>query len=139
MLDLLLAAGDSEAVLRKSGHVLLIVALLSASGTHWLVLQSVAWTTMLASNLRTSSLGEALERTFDGRHPCRLCRQIARDRQDEKKTEFRSETRQLEFIYTTPAFIFETPPPPGDFCAVPDLVDCLPHAPPVPPPRSLPG
>src|SRR5690349_4015791 len=79
-LDVPMAARDSGAVLRKLGHVLLIVALLSASGTHWLVLQSVAWTTMLASNLRTSSLGEALERTFDGRHPCRLCRQIAKDR-----------------------------------------------------------
>ena len=38
---------------RKLGHILLIVALLAAVGGHWIVLQSVAWTNMLAGNLRT--------------------------------------------------------------------------------------
>ena len=139
MLDLPIASGDSGVVLRKLGHVLLIVILLSAGGTHWLVLQSVAWTTMLATNLRTSSLAEALERTFDGRHPCRMCRQIAHERQHEKKTELRCELRQLEVTYAAPAFVFDAPAPPRQIFPAPDSLNCLTHAPPVPPPKSLRG
>src|SRR5207247_1889036 len=43
-------------VLRRISHALVLCALLTAIGAHWAVLQSVAWTTMLAENLRTTSL-----------------------------------------------------------------------------------
>ena len=32
---------------------------------------------MLADNLTTHSFGAALQRTFDGKHPCPLCKAIA--------------------------------------------------------------
>ena len=35
------------------------------SGVHWGALQSVAWTRMLAENLRTTSFTEAVVRTFN--------------------------------------------------------------------------
>ncbi len=44
---------------------LVVVALVATTGLHWAVLQSVAWTTMLANNLRTQSLAEAVAHTFE--------------------------------------------------------------------------
>jgi hypothetical protein len=50
----------------------MIAAVLAGLGLHWTVLQSIAWTTMLADHLRADSLAEAVQKTFDGEHPCCL-------------------------------------------------------------------
>jgi len=71
--------------LSKFARLFLAFAVLIASGGHWAALQSVAWTRMLAVNVRHSSVVVALEKTFDGRHPCRLCKSIASAKQKEKK------------------------------------------------------
>jgi hypothetical protein len=72
-------------VISKLGRVLLIVALLTSCGAHWLVLQSVAWTTMLVENSRRGSLVEAVKTTFDGAHPCGLCKTIETERGHEQR------------------------------------------------------
>jgi hypothetical protein len=66
-------------------------------GAHWTLLQTVAWTTMLADNLQSSSFQVAAEKTFDGKHPCCLCKAIAAGKQSEKKTEFSFQSQKLEF------------------------------------------
>ena len=94
---------------------------------------------MLAQNFRTGSLSEAVERTFDGEHPCALCKRIAKGKQAEKKSEFPLELRKFEFSYTPGTFTFT---PPAHFYEVrlPDAaLDALTHAPPVPPPRRFLG
>lgn len=49
----------------------------SLVGGHWTVLQTVAWAQMIHDYSRTAgSLAAAVEQTFDGQHPCPLCRQI---------------------------------------------------------------
>jgi len=45
-------------------------------GLHWVALQSVAWTTMVIERTCSTSLGNALATTFDGRHPCKLCQVV---------------------------------------------------------------
>jgi hypothetical protein len=78
-------------------------------------------------------------RTFDGKHPCTLCKEIAKGRQAEKKTEFRPEGKRLEFFFTRTTFIFTAP---SHFWEVrlPDaLLNPSSLAPPVPPPRSFVG
>jgi hypothetical protein len=87
-------------VLIRFGKIFVIVALITTTGAHWAALQSVAWTTMLADNLRTRSLSESVSRTFDGNYPCPICRAIAAAKQSEKKSEFTAQTQKLEF---TPA------------------------------------
>jgi hypothetical protein len=52
--------------------------LVAGTGAHWGALQSVAWTRMLAENLRTVLFADAVVRTFDGQHPCSLCKVIAK-------------------------------------------------------------
>ena len=124
---------------RKLGHVLLIVALLAAVGGHWVVLQSVAWTNMLAENLRTDSVTAAFEKTFDGQHPCSLCKVIKEGKKTEKKTELPMPLKKIEFVSEQPVFIFN---PPQEFCLLPDRafsLDNLSSPPPVPPPRQLLG
>jgi hypothetical protein len=115
----------------------MIIAVLSATGTHWLALQSAAWTAMLAKNLQSASWYQAVERTFDGKHPCCLCRQIAAAKQSEKKSDLQVEVKKLDFSYTNFGFVFC---PPSHFYEVPALDDAaasLTRAPSVPPPREL--
>ena len=66
-------------------------------GAHWALLQTVAWTTMLADNLCTHSVKEAVTETFDGNHPCPLCKAIAAGKKSENKTEFSLQSQKLEF------------------------------------------
>jgi len=129
----------NSTVFRRIGHVLVLFALLTAIGAHWLVLQSVAWTTMLADNLRTTSLPAAVERTFDGKHPCALCKQIAKGKQTEKKTEFRVEPNKFEFSYSPAAFIFVAPGQCWELRPSDASAHLVPRAPPVPPPKELLG
>ena len=124
---------------RKFGQMLMLVAVLTATGTHWLAFQSVAWTAMLAENLQTSSLQRALQRTFDGKHPCCLCKAIAKDKQSEKKSDVQFELKKLDFSLTDFEIVFCAPSAFYELHAVNDFVDSLTHAPSVPPPRSLPS
>lgn len=115
----------------------MIVAVLMATGTHWVVLQSIAWTGMLAENLHTNSLPKAIACTFDGKHPCCLCKEIAKHKQSGKKSDLQLELKKLEFPYSKIKFVFC---PPSDFRevrAADQSGPLLTHAPPVPPPRAF--
>jgi hypothetical protein len=62
---------------RRTASILMTVAigiLLSGGGLGFL--QSLAWTGMILSRAPSSSLHAALQTTFDGQHPCPLCRLI---------------------------------------------------------------
>lgn len=117
--------------------MLLVVALLAATGGHWLFLQSVAWTTMLSDNLQEYSFTEAVQRTFDGEHPCQLCSQIKEGKKSEKKSELQFHLKKLEFISVRPVLVFAAP---DAFRIVKDFLPDWNHQtqrPPVPPPREL--
>ncbi len=119
--------------------MVVIVTLVATTGAHWALLQSVAWTTMLAENLSCSSVSQAVSRTFDGKHPCPLCKAIAASKKTEKKKDSAPQLQKLEFPLATenPALPipprFEAPPLSAAFPKV--------HiqSPPVPPPRGLIG
>ena len=120
-------------------RLVLIVALFAATGGHWMVLQSVAWSAMLVQYSLGANLVSAVEQTFDGKHPCPLCKKIAQGRHDEKKSDPQVVSGKLKFCYQP------VPSPlvsPGNFWQM-NLGDAyspaLAHQPPVPPPRLLPG
>jgi hypothetical protein len=71
--------------LRTSGALLGLLAVLLAGGTHWLVLQSVAWGQMLIAYSQHDSFRQAVTKTFDGRHPCSLCLQVQRGQSEGRK------------------------------------------------------
>src|SRR6266702_1217567 len=93
--------------------MLIGLALASSIGLHWTFLQAVAWAGMIVSFSQEAPLGEAVVKTFDGQHPCKLCKQIARGKQSEKKSEYKFESSKLEFSYMPVAFIFRAPRPSG--------------------------
>ena len=107
------------------------------TGTHWLALQTVAWAGMIVSYSETAPLRTALAETFDGQHPCPLCKAIAAGKKSEKKNDFTLQSKKLEF---PPAPDNVTPVAPSHFQFLP-LADnasakTLFHTPPTPPPRG---
>jgi len=118
------------------GRCLVISALVATTGAHWALLQSVAWTTMLADNLRVHSLSEAVVRTFDGKYPCPICRAIATGKQSERKNEFTLKIQKLEFPPVKANFVLIAPShfqllPPANFFS-----ESLTQKPLTPPPRD---
>ncbi len=120
----------------RFGKILIIVTLVTATGLHWAMLQSVAWTTMFADNLCTHSLSESVTRTFDGKYPCPLCKAIAAAQKSEKKNEFTAQTQKLEFPPTKENLVLIAP---SDFQLLPletTLAESLSQQPLTPPPRG---
>ncbi|HUE35809.1 MAG TPA: hypothetical protein VMO20_00355 [Candidatus Acidoferrum sp.] len=124
-------------MLVRLGKVLVVFALVATLGAHWALLQTVAWTTMLASNLESGSLHQAMTMTFDGEHPCCLCKAIAAAKKSEQKDQFLVEKQKLEF-----------PPVQGNLVLIaPSRLEFFPRKdafaksffqkPPTPPPRAL--
>jgi hypothetical protein len=58
-------------------------------GLHWALLQTVAWTGMLITYAHDAPLHDAVAKTFDGQHPCTLCKVIQKGRAEERKQEQR--------------------------------------------------
>jgi hypothetical protein len=96
-------------VFKRLGKFFLVFALVAMLGAHWALLQTVAWTTMLADNLCNQNVKEAVTETFDGNHPCDLCKAIAAGKQSEKKTEFNLQSQKLEFPPARQNFVLVAP------------------------------
>lgn len=71
--------------LKRFGWLASLVAVFAAGGGHWMALQSVAWARMLVSYSQDASFAAALEQTFDGAHPCPMCRKISQDKAQERR------------------------------------------------------
>jgi len=92
---------------------------------------------MLADNLQSCSLHDAVVKTFDGKHPCCLCKAIAAGKKSEKKNEFTGQNQKLEFppAKENPVLIA-----PSSFQLLPQgnsFAESLPQKPPTPPPRGF--
>ncbi len=61
------------------------VALFFAIGGHFALLQGIAWTSMLRDFSRSESIGKAIDKIVDGKHPCGLCKKIAAARQSQSQ------------------------------------------------------
>jgi len=122
----------------RFGNFVLILALAATLGAHWALLQTVAWTTMLADNLGRHSLTEAVARTFDGRHPCCLCKAVAAGKKSGQTTGLALSSQKFEYPPAVDALILVAP---AQLLLVPRadaFGESLTHRPLTPPPRSLP-
>jgi hypothetical protein len=136
LIDFAVANRRQFRVPRILSHALLIIAVLTATGSHWVLLQSMAWTGMLANHLRTNPLIQAVERTFNGKDPCTLCKHISKGKQSEKKSEFKAQ-KKMECVFDDHPIVLSAP---CQFRLLPELNSLpatVPHSPPVPPPRTL--
>jgi hypothetical protein len=65
-------------VMSRSTRILTWLVLVLLVGGHWGALQVVAWSGMLIHYSRDASFAEAWDKTFDGDHPCALCKTVDR-------------------------------------------------------------
>lgn len=123
-------------MLSKLGKVVVIFSLVAALSAHWALLQTIAWTSMLANNLGTSSFRDAVVRTFDGYHPCPLCRAIAAAKKSEQKNQVAFGQQKLDFPPVEGSLVLIAPSrveisSPNTFAA------SVLQKPPTPPPRGF--
>jgi len=85
-------------VLSRCGNCFVVVLLVLTMGLHWTALQTVAWATMLTANLSCENFSTAVSNTFDGKHPCCLCKAIAAGKKSEKKQELTPGKTKLEYL-----------------------------------------
>ncbi len=124
-------------MLTRLGKIFVVFALVLTTGAHWVALQTVAWTTMLANNLQSESFSEAVAKTFDGAHPCCLCKAIAAAKKSEKKSAAIAPVLKMEFPPLAEKIVLIAPSPlpvlpAQNFCA-----RQLFQKPPTPPPRFV--
>lgn len=61
------------------------LTLLQILGGHWAVLQTGAWAGMIVQYSHRSGLIAGLSQTFDGTHPCPICKAIQKGKKQEEK------------------------------------------------------
>lgn len=49
------------------------------------MMQTIAWGSMLIAFSSNGSLAEAVDKTFDGEHPCELCKLVKETKREEDK------------------------------------------------------
>ncbi len=125
-------------MLARLPKVLIALALAGSIGLHWAFLQAVAWAGMVIIYSQEAPLSEAVAKTFDGQHPCKLCKQIATGKRSEKKSDYKFEFGKVEFPYASVAFIFCAPSMFWEVSSSNDAADLMTHSPPIPPPRTVP-
>jgi hypothetical protein len=77
----------ASTLLLRLARWMVVVVLCCSLGLQWAVLQGIAWTGMLISFSRDGSLVEAVAKTFDGEHPCPLCKAVDKgQKQDQEKS-----------------------------------------------------
>lgn len=111
-----------------------LIAILCGSIGQWIVLQSVAWTTMILRSSQQISLVKAVSQTFDGNHACNLCKGLTAAQHSQKKEMQRVPNRPDLICATQP---FRIPPPPKNFQYAESSVPVTERfqSPRVPPPR----
>ena len=117
---------------------MVVLALVLSTGLHWAALQTVAWTAMFASHLQSDSLVQAFDKTFDGQHPCCLCKAIAAAKQSGKKSAAVIPGLKLEFPLVAGQISLFPPAPSALVLTNDTLAEFFAAKPPLPPPRSLP-
>jgi hypothetical protein len=69
--------------LRKTAVAFLLIF---SIGAQWPLLQSFAWLNMFVSFSSEGGIKEALDKTFDGKHPCKICKLVREGKESEKKS-----------------------------------------------------
>jgi hypothetical protein len=120
-------------------QLLAIICALHVSGVHWLALQTVAWTGMLVTRTQMASITEAVSSTFDGDHPCPLCRAVEEAQRQQSKDEPVPLLEQLGKVNFVGPLATALPAPTVHGFQFPALIqvgELRSESPPTPPPLS---
>lgn len=112
-----------------------VLVLVFVIGAHWALLQSAAWVGMTVKFARTDSITVALQKTFDGEHPCAVCKMVKEGKASERKQELQKTEGKFEFFTAAGACELFPPGPIRHFTPVPEQADASRAAPLLQPPR----
>jgi len=126
----------SRRMLTRFGQCVIAFTLCASIGGHWLGLQSIAWATMVVKYSQHCSFAQAIAQTFDGEHPCDLCKHISKARSSEKKQDSQSSVAKMDLICTIRRVVLLPPFAPFDYPQLISSSTCGSREPPSPPPRS---
>src|SRR6185436_9517739 len=120
----------------RFGKWLVVLALVLSTGGHWVALQSVAWVRMAITFAQTEPLHVALKKTFDGKHPCQICKTVQEGRKsDQKQATLKVETK-LEFCLYSRSVPLPLPAVEKHLTTFEAALQFRSETPPTPPPRS---
>ena len=120
----------------RLGKWFVVLALVMMIGGHWVLLQSAAWVGMAIQFSRTESVSVALEKTFDGKHPCPLCKIVKAGKASEKKQDILKLETKFDLLTDAGSCELFPPRPIRHFIPSPERVDASRAAPLLPPPRA---
>jgi hypothetical protein len=92
---------------------------------------------MLAGNLQSGSLHDAVAKTFDGQHPCCLCKAIANAKKTEQKNQLTTQDLKLDFLPAHEGFALIAPSRLELFPRKNLSFESVSHKPLTPPPRQF--
>lgn len=121
---------------RSLAKLLAVIAAVQLLGGHWLALQSVAWVGMVISYAQEESFADALEKTFDGAHPCQLCHAVKQGQNEEKKQEIAKTMVKVEAILAAATQLPQPAYSRQCFATVTNSALARTLAPPTPPPLA---
>jgi hypothetical protein len=125
-------------MLMRLGRCVVALALCSSIGGYWLGLQSIAWATMIINYSQQCSLKQAIVQTFDGEHPCHLCKHISKGKDTEKKHENERVATKADLICVKRQVALPPPFVPFHYSELHSSSVFTFQQPPSPPPRSAP-
>jgi hypothetical protein len=118
-------------------RLLLAAALLYGSGAQWLLVQGGAWAGMLAARAGRGPIARALSTTFDGAHPCRVCRLVKRGAAADATPRAVVSSRSVDFAFVAVPLIVQGVEGAALGADAPPFVPNDHPEPPAPPPNVL--
>src|SRR5687767_340124 len=125
-----------HAALLRLSQLLVVLALCASVGLHWAAFQTVAWTQMLVSYTQDASFPEAVKKTFDGEHPCDLCKAVQTGKGQERKREFVASALKWDAVLLAAAALRPPGAEPWHYPRAVVRSTIRMDGPPTPPPRA---
>jgi hypothetical protein len=114
---------------------LLVIALSVSIGAHWAILQTAAWCGMAITYSQNSSICERLSKTFDGKHPCKMCKMVSEGTKSEKQDATQLKVTKPDTSNTFELIVLFIPPLKQGFFGYLNIYSTRSEEPSTPPPN----
>jgi len=99
-----------NSALLHTARCLALVAVLMICGGHWTAMQAIAWARMLVDYTQRSGVVMAVSETFDGAHPCSMCRAVEKGSSEQKQPDVQASVLKITMLQWQPMrLIFQEP------------------------------
>ena len=123
-------------VFKRVAKFAVILAVALSVGLHWALLQTFAWSGMVYHYAQQTTLREAVSKTFDGKHPCRLCKLVRAGQQAEQQSETLVPLVKIDSVPCATGLVLQPPVVWPEFVPVVFTAPVRVASPPFQPPRA---